>query len=117
MRTAGWLVGVALFAAVGTWLAGWPAVAVVGGVAGVAAPRRRHPVLLGGAGAALGWGALLLVDSWAEGFPLLTTLIAELLGRPWPVLVGVTLALAALLGAAGALVGLACRRPLSGYGS
>lgn len=117
MRALLWLIGLGLLAVAGTWLAGWPGAVISGGMAGYAAPRRTRPVLLGVAATMLGWATLLLYDASADGWSSVVDILTAVTGAGLPVLVPATLALGGTLAAGGALLGLACRRPLSGFGS
>jgi hypothetical protein len=100
-----WLLAAACGFAFGTLLIGWWAVPVVGLVAGLALPKRAHPLVATPIAAALGWAALWLRATRAEGFTLLLSRLESLLPVSPLGLFGATLAFPLLTALGAALIG------------
>lgn len=77
--------------AIGTLVAGWWAVPVVGLVAGFLLSSARRPLLVVPVAAGLAWAALLLRSALAPDFPALATRFEGLLSTGRPMLVAATL--------------------------
>ncbi|MBM3907764.1 MAG: hypothetical protein FJ363_06785 [Gemmatimonadetes bacterium] len=108
MRWLSHLLGLILVIAIGTWAAGWWAVAVVGAAYGAWAVAERGLVLttaLAGAGA---WGALLLYSASLGPVGRLSVLFGTVFRMSGVSLIVLTLAYAAFLAATSA----ACARGL-----
>lgn len=97
---------VAAATALGSILVGWWAVPMIGAVYGLVPGSSRWPTLLAGAGAGLGWAALLVWTATQGAAVQLSSKVGAILGLPAPGLFGVTVLFAALLaGSAATLTG------------
>lgn len=105
-----WILAVANAVGFGTFLTGWWIVAPISLLAAAVAPRDGRPLLSIPLGAALGWAALLARSARAAGFETLTTAMASLLPLSPPVLMAITVALAASMALGAALLVGAFRR-------
>jgi hypothetical protein len=104
--------------ALGTWLGGWPAVIVWGGIAGFAWPAGR-PARAAALQGAVGWGLLLVIMALAgDPVALLATRLAGAMQVPAWALVAVTVLYPALLAGCAAwptaMLGRRMRAPAAG---
>lgn len=109
-RALTWLGPLAVAFAIGTMAVGWWAVPALGLAAGLLLPRSARPVATVSLGAALGWGALLIRASRAEGFARLATHLGNLFGAPTAVLVAATILFPMVAAGAAALLASALRQ-------
>lgn|GEM_PF-6038585 len=109
------LLATALGVALSTWLVAWWTLPLVAAVAAWLMPRAARPLLTVPIGAALGWSVLLGRAARAEGFERLLGLLASLVPVPPAALAALTVVVALVLAAGGALVADAGRgRPRDG---
>jgi len=95
--------------ALATWVAGWWAVPLLGGLWGLVASRREWPVLSAAAAAALGWGALLVWGAFQGPVGLVAGRVGPVLMVPGWLFAVLALIFPALLAASAAQVTVAIR--------
>lgn len=99
------LIGVAVGAALGTWLIGWWAVLVVALAAGLLLVTP----IIAGVGCAIAWALLLAAATLGASFGKLSTMLSGVMGLPAVVLIALTVLFPLILGWSAASVGNALR--------